>query len=83
MGKQDGQPTAYNDISAEVKEAKAVAKQAPDFDDDGKVKSADSDAARKVGDELARRGAGTANGGGPWPTDLLVERGTTPLRGAR
>lgn len=81
MGKQsDKQETAYNDVSKELEEAQALAQQPPKFDKDGQLVPVDSDAVRKVSEENMVRAAGAANGGGPWPQDLLREVGTAPLR---
>lgn len=78
--KDETKETAYSDVSKELEESNELAKQPPEFDDEGKLKPVDSEASRTVSEEQMVRAAGAANGGGPWPQDLLREIGTTQSR---
>jgi hypothetical protein len=77
----DTPETGFRDISAQVEQAREDAQKPVEFDDDGNPKAQFSQAAAEVADENSRRASGSAEGGGPWPPELLVERGTTVGRG--
>lgn len=65
----------FQDIEGDLEQAQQDAEKAAavaaDPDSDEVVTS---EASATVQDELAHRAAASAEGGGPWPQDLLVER---------
>jgi hypothetical protein len=83
--KSDEHESAFTDVSDEVEQAEKDAQADPEYDDDGNVTNLTSEAAAEVAAEQAKRAQAQANGGGPWPADLVQERfiGSTPLRAAR
>lgn len=64
----------YQDVSAQLEEAREEAQKPVEYDDEGNPKASDSTAAAEVEAEMSRRGAGSGEGGGPWPPELLAER---------
>lgn len=74
--------TGYRDVSKEAEQAAEDAKKGVELDDEGNVKSSTSEAAGVLADEQAYRASAQANGGGPWPPELLRERfvNPTPLK---
>jgi hypothetical protein len=76
-----GDESAYRDVSAQVEEAQEEAQKPVEYDDEGNVKPSESTAAAEVYDEMAKRSAGSGEGGGPWPPDLMLKRsvGATPV----
>lgn len=85
MAKDKGNESAFTDVSKEAEQAKADAAAPLELDEDGNVTNLTSESATAVAAEQAFRTGAQANGGGPWPRDLLIERfvGNTPLRAQR
>jgi hypothetical protein len=79
----DEDDSAFTDVSKDVETVQKDADTPSERDDDGKLVVDDkvSEANAKIADEQAVRASASANGGGPWPPELLVERfvGGTPL----
>jgi hypothetical protein len=79
----DEDDSAFTDVSKDVETVQKEAGKPAERDDDGKLVVDDkvSEANAKIADEQAVRASASANGGGPWPPELLVERfvGGTPL----
>lgn len=64
--------SAFTDITDAVEQAQKDAERPVEYDDDGNPKPLEpSEATREVADEMAVRAAAQAEGGGPWPKDLL------------
>lgn len=63
----------FQDVSKQAEQAEKAADQPAEFNDDGtlKVDEKASQAANELNEELARRSAATANGGGPFPSEVL------------
>jgi hypothetical protein len=63
--------SAYKDVSDAAEQAAEDAKAPTEFDEDGTPIPQSSEAMQELADEQAKRAAGAANGGGPWPEELL------------
>lgn len=82
--KQDERPeTGYRDVSKEAEQAAEDAKKGVELGDDGQPKPASSEAAIALAEEQSYRASAQANGGGPWPPEVLRKRFTEPYRTAR
>jgi hypothetical protein len=68
--------TAFTDVSKDVETVEKEAAKPDERDDDGNLVVSDKaqEAGQSIADEQARRASAQANGGGPWPEDLLLER---------
>lgn len=73
--------TGYKDVSDAQEQAAKDAEAPLELDEDGKPTNLTSEAQREVAEEMAYRAGAQANGGGPWPPEILRERftGSTPL----
>lgn len=79
--KDERPETGYKDVSKAVEQAQRDAEQPLETDDDGQPKLKSSPAANEVAQEQAYRAGAQANGGGPWPEEVLRRRfiGANPL----
>lgn len=80
-GKQQNRPEeGIRDVSAEVEAVEKQAEEEPPTDDEGRLLGTTPEEETVISEMTYRSGA-QANGGGPWPPDLLVQQfvGSKPL----
>lgn len=67
---------AFADVSKQVDQVAQDAEKPAEFNDDGtlKVDTSSSKASLELSEELNRRTAAIANGGGPFPVEVLRRR---------
>lgn len=79
---KSGNESAFKDVSKQAEQAQEDAAQPLELDDEGRVTNLTSKAASEVAEEQAKRAGAQANGGGPWPEDLMLQRfvGSTRIK---
>jgi hypothetical protein len=73
--KSDEGQSAFKDVSAAAEQAAKDAQAPVEYDEQGNVKPRSSEAANEVAQEQSKRANAHAEGGGPWPPELLAKRG--------
>jgi hypothetical protein len=76
-GPDEGE-SAFKDVSGAVEQAQKDAEAPIEYDEDGNPKPQSSEAANEVNQEMATRASASAEGGGPWPEEVLRERFISP-----
>lgn len=69
--KTEKNDSAFSDVSGDVKQAKKDAEAPVEVDNDGEPLPRTSEAAGRLEAEQNVRASAQANGGGPWPPELL------------
>lgn len=77
---KDAKDAPYSDVSKQAEQAKKDAEKPAEFDDDGRLKRDGkvSQSTVELADEVSRRASGAANGGGPWPEEVLRKNFVDP-----
>lgn len=69
---KESKDAPYNDVSTQLDQSQKDAEKPAEFDDDGNRKlDKPSEATAELYAEGSRRASGAANGGGPWPQEVL------------
>lgn len=79
--KKQESESAYSDVSKQAEQAQKDAEKDVEYDDEGNPKPQSSEAADELAAEMSTRAAGSFEGGGPFPPEILQERymGSTKL----
>jgi hypothetical protein len=87
MTTKDKHDGAFADVSKQHEQAQKDADRPAEFNEDGSLKHDKhvSQASSELSAEMSKRASATANGGGPWPPEVLrkqfVGNATTMTRG--
>jgi hypothetical protein len=72
--------TGFRDVSEAVEAAQEEASRPLELDDDGNPVPRNMEPAAVVSEEMSYRSSAQANGGGPWPPEVLAQQFTQPRR---
>jgi len=75
--------TGFRDVSEAQETAREEASKPLELDDEGNVVPRNSEPAAIVMEEMSYRSSAQANGGGPWPPEVLAANFTRPRRAER